>query len=287
MVMWLKKLGIILVGALLFASAVVFFYIPAGISTGGITGIAIIAHTLFGFPVGITAILLNMPLFIAGWRLLGGHFAAVSAIATGMTYVLTDTLGLFAKYLPQYPAAQEPLLSALFGGLLLGAGLGLVFTTGATTGGTDIVVRLVALKYKHLTMGRLVLFTDLLVITAGTVVNGNITSFLYAVIALYVSSIAIDGILYGTERGSVAFIITSNGAAIKKELMNGLNRGVTLLRAEGGYTGGERNMLLCAVKKQQLAVLKEIVAAADANAFVIMTDASEVLGNGFSGLKGR
>jgi uncharacterized membrane-anchored protein YitT (DUF2179 family) len=170
----------------------------------------------------------------------------------------------------------------VFGGLLMGAGLGLVFLKGATTGGSDIIARLLKFPFPHVQIGKLMLAFDGFVVVAAGFVFGSVNHMLYAVIALYISVQALDGILYGLNVERLAFIISDRIPDIAEKISEHLGRGATLLRGEGAYTGTERKIALCAIKRQQIAELKKLVKESDPGAFVILTEANEVLGEGFA-----
>ena len=268
---------VITLGAALFAFAVAFLLDPNGIVPGGVTGIAMLLCGLFPrLPLGVTILILNVPLFVLSWRGLGHRFLLLSGFGTLVSSVFID---VFGKTLP--PVQTEPLLAGVFGGLLMGAGLGIVFTKGATTGGSDIAARLLKVPFPHMQLGRLILLIDGAVSVAAGVVFGSVNYTLYAVITLYVSSRAMDGILYGLNIERLAFIISGKTAEIAGAITERLGRGATLLHGEGAYTGERRNIILCAVRRQQIAQLKALVKEFDASAFMILTEAREVLGEGF------
>ena len=270
-------LFVIAIGSALFAAAVALLLEPYGIVPGGVTGISLLLCELFPMlPLGMTMLAINIPLFAVSWKLLGHQFLLYSGFGTLMSALLID---LFANQLPAIDT--EPLLAGVFGGLLMGAGLGLVFTKGATTGGGDIIARLLKFPFPSMNIGQLILVFDGCVAIMAGFVFGSINNMLYAIITLYISSNAIDGILYGLNVERMAFIITDNIPQVVKSISERLGRGATLLHGEGSYTGKERKIILCAVKRQQIAALKNLVKETDPNAFLILTDANEVLGEGF------
>ena len=176
---------------------------------------------------------------------------------------------------------MEPMLSALFGGALVGLSLGVVIGQGATTGGTDLLARLLKLRLAWLPMGKLLLGVDLVVIAAVAAAFGDLESALYGVVALYVSSLVMDGVLYGMDTAKVAYIISDRSDAIAAAITGELERGVTILPGRGGWTGGEKEVLLCAFRQRQIARLKALVKGLDPDAFLIVCPAHEVLGEGF------
>ena len=269
----LMAYGQILLGSLLGAIAYPLFLVPNHIAPGGLTGIATILNYLFRWPVGMTSLLLNIPLFLMGYRSMGRVFALRSLVATLLFSLLIDII-------PLPPMTADPLLGALFGGVLLGLGLGLILRGGATTGGTDMAARMVHNRFQHISVGALLFGIDGLVVAlAGIGIQAEYA--LYAFISIYVSSKLIDVVMTGLSSDKACYIISARNEAIKRELMSGLDRGVTVLHAEGGFSGDERPVLLCVLSAQELGRLKAIVRTQDESAFVFITDAHEVLGEGF------
>lgn len=266
----------ITLGAAIHAVGFNWCYAPNNIAFGGITGVAQIINALLPWaPIGVLAILLNIPLFLLGWRLIGGKLLVGTLYAMLASSVFIDLLAM----LPWQP--MEPMLASLFGGVLLGLSLGLVFQQGATTGGTDLMARLLKLKLAWLPMGRLVLAIDLVVIVATAIVFKSLESALYGLTALYVSSLVMDGVLYGVDSAKVAYIISDKYGEITAAIVKDLDRGVTVLHGQGGYSGAEKQVLMCAIKQRQIVSLKRLVKETDPAAFLIVCDAHEVLGDGF------
>ena len=267
---------IILLGSALFAFGLVIFLEPNNIAPGGVSGIAMIINYLFpSVPIGLLIIIMNIPLFIAGWKFEGKPFLVKSLFGTLLSSVLIDLFSDVYRY------TSDPLLAAIYGGIMTGSGLGLLFFRGATTGGSDIIGRLLKIKLPHLSMGKLVLGIDFVVVTAAAVTFGHFNYALYALIALYISSIAIDKVLYGFDTAKVAYIITKYPEEIFRRIDKELERGVTYLHGEGAYTGNATKVLMAAIKMRQIAQLKRIVREVDPSSFVIISDAHEVLGDGF------
>ncbi len=266
----------ITLGAAVHAVGFNWCYAPNNIAFGGITGVAQIVNALLPWaPVGVVAILLNIPLFLLGWKLIGGKLLVGTLYAMLASSVFIDLLAP----LPWQP--MEPMLASLCGGVLLGLSLGLVFQQGATTGGTDLMARLLKLKLAWLPMGRLVLAIDLVVIVATAIVFKSLESALYGLVGLYVSSLVMDGVLYGTDSAKVAYIISDRHREISDAIVHDLDRGVTILHGQGGYSGAEKQVLMCAIKQRQIVSLKRLVKETDPAAFLIVCDAHEVLGDGF------
>ena len=278
---YLSPVAAITLAAAIYAVGFVWCYVPNGIAFGGLTGVAQIINRLFPvLPIGITVIVLNIPLFLLGWKLIGGRLLVFSLYAMFLSSVFIDLLTTLRDWQP-----MEPLLACIFGGLLVGASLGLVFLQGATTGGTDLLARLLKLKLAWLPMGRLLLGIDLAVILAAAAAFGTLYAALYGLVALYVSTLVMDGVLYGLDTAKVAYIISDKNAEIVRVIVRDLDRGVTILHGQGGYTGKERKVLMCAFKQREIAAIRSAVKEIDPTAFLIVCNAHEVLGEGFRDYK--
>lgn len=264
------------IGCLIFSLAVTLFVSPNEISPGGLTGISTALNYLFGLPTGITLFLLNVPILIIGFLKFGGYFIIKTAIATSiLSFTLTITDSILSGF------EIDKILAAVFGGILMGLGLSIVFRHGATTGGIDIIAKLINMKFRHLTVGRLILIMDGIVIGFAALVYGNIESVLYSVISMYSSSRVMDIVLYGADKGRLIYIITQNGKEICNDINNVLRRGVTVLSAKGGYTGKDRCLLLCTVRIHEVASVYSVVDKYDKNAFIVVSEAGEIIGEGF------
>lgn len=272
----LLDLLVIAFGSAIYALSFVIFLSPNNIAPGGVTGISLVIHRLIPYlSIGTLIVVINIPLFIAGWRYEGRPFLFKSLLGTAFSSAFIDLLS------DVYTYTEDPLLASLYGGLLMGLGLGIIFTRGATTGGSDIVSRLLKKKFPHYSMGRIVLVVDLVVISLAAIAFGHISYVLYGIISLYVSSLAIDKVLYGFEMDKVAFIITQKPREVFAAIDRELERGGTYLHSEGAHSGKSSTVLLCAIKMRQIAQLKHIIRMEDENSFVIITDAREILGDGF------
>lgn len=263
----------IALGCALGALAYPLFLVPNHIAPGGLTGLATVLNYLFHWPVGTTSLVMNVPLFIIGYRAMGRVFVVRSLVATVLFSVLIDVI-------PLPPMTQQPMLGALFGGVLVGAGLGLILRGGATTGGTDMVARMIHNRFQHISVGAILFFIDCcVVLMAGFFIEAEYA--LYAFVALYAASKLIDVVMVGLTREKACYIISTQHEQVKREIMEKLDRGVTVLHAEGGYSSQERPVLLCVLSAQELGRLKAIVREADEDAFLFISDAHEVLGEGF------
>lgn len=267
---------IITLGSAIYALSFVWCYQPNNIAFGGLTGIAqIINHFIPIIPVGVTIIVLNAPLFLLGWKFIGGKLLVSSLYAMLISSLFIDLLALRSWQ------AMDPMLATIFGGLTMGISLGLIFQQGSTTGGTDLAARLMKLKLAWLPMGKLVMAIDLIVIVLVAISFHQLHSMLYGLVALYISSLVMDGVLYGLDTAKVAYIISDCNEAIAHILVHDLDRGVTILHGQGAYTGADKKVLMCAFKQKEIAVIKASVKEIDPNAFLIVCDAHEVLGEGF------
>ena len=271
-----RSCGIITLGAVIYALAFDWFVAPNQIAMGGVTGLAQIVNALVPvLPVGVLSILVNVPLFLAGWRLLGGRLLVSSLYAMAVSSLAIDVIAWMHTFPP-----MDPILATLYGGAGMGVGLGLVFSQGATTGGTDIIGKLLKLKLPWLPIGKLVMIPDMVVVILAAVVFGTVNAALYGLIQMYLLSKVMDMILYGWDTSRVAYIITDRWEETVQGLLD-MNRGVTLLQGKGAYTGAEKQVLLVAFKQKQIVALKQTVKSIDPNAFLIVCEAHEILGDGF------
>lgn len=267
----------IALGCAIFALGFDLFLEPNGLTAGGISGIALIViHLAPITTVGVATALMNFPLFFFGGKKIGMRFFIGSIIGTVFFSLFID---LFAGL----PAPEtEPLLAALYGGVICGAGLGIVFVNQASTGGSDIVIRLLKLKYRNAPIGTISLAFDFIVCAATGVVFGDISNMLYSLITVYATSQLIDAMVYKFDFSRVAYIISKEHKRIADSINYDLRRGVTYLYAQGYYSGDDTKVILTAVKQGQLADLKDLVVRIDPNAFIIVQDAHQVLGDGFA-----
>lgn len=272
----LKSALLIALGSAIYAVGFLWCFQPNDIAFGGVTGLAQILNHLFSFiPVGVTVIVLNIPLFLLGFKFIGVRLLVGSLWAMLVSSIIIDALAA----VPFPP--MDPILACIFGGLTLGASLGIVIGQNATTGGTDLAARLLKLKFTWLPMGKLMLAVDLVIIVLGGVAFGKLSSTLYGLVALYISTLVMDMFLYGMDTAKVAYIISDRNDYIAKMLVNELDRGITILHGQGGYSGAEKRVIMCAFKQKEIAVIKHAVKEADPSAFLIVCNAHEVLGEGF------
>ena len=264
-------------GSAIFALGFSLFLAPNDMSAGGISGLALIFVELTGIgSVGTLSILINLPLFILGGLKIGKQFFAGSLLGMVLSSILIDAFA----FIP-FPTL-EPLISVLYGGVICGLGLGIVFICGTSTGGSDILVRLLKLKYRNVPIGQISMCFDAIVVILTGIVFKDVTKSLYTCITVFLCSQVIDAVVYRFDYSKVALIISTEHQKIADAIGKKLDRGATLLHGEGSYTHREMKVVLAAVKKQQVAELKELVMEIDPKAFVIVQEAHQVLGDGFS-----
>lgn len=264
-------------GSAIFALGFDLFLIPNEMNTGGVSGLSMVIRQLLGFgSVGVIQILINIPLFLVGGIKIGKKFFLGSLLGMVSSSVLIDVFSVIP--VPQ----TEYLLGALYGALLCGLGIGIVFAGGTSTGGSDILVRLLKLRYRDVPVGRICLCIDLVVAVLTGIVFGDVTKALYTGITVYITSRVVDSVIYRFDYSKVVLIITREYEQVATVIGEKLHRGTTFLYGQGAYTGRETKVVLTAVKRQQLAELKELVTDIDANAFIIVQEAHQVLGDGFA-----
>ena len=272
MLAWLQ----IVLGCVIGAAAYPTFLDPGKIAPGGLTGVAMIMKHLWGWDIGITSLILNVPLFIVGYKAMGRVFAFRSLVATILFSLMID-------FLPLKEIPVEPILGTLYGGILLGIGLGFILRGGATTGGTDMAARMVHKYLPFLSVGMFLFLIDCVVVIAAWIFIGS-SEALYALICIFVSGKAVDMVMLGLSSNKACFVISDRWEKVSQRLLTEMERGVTQLSARGAYTGTERPVVLCVLPPQEVARLKEIVRQEDEKAFMFITEAHEALGEGFSSL---
>ena len=274
----IKNIMLITLGSFIYAFAFDSLFVPNNIVMGGFTGLA---QTLNRFvpavPIGVTVILLNVPLFILGIRRQGFRLLLDSVLAMSLSSVFIDLIALAVKFKP----IEDHLVACLIGGGMVGLSMGILLMVGATTGGVELAARLLKYHFRHISIGKLCLFIDLMVIALYTAVFRNINDGLYAAIAMYISSLAMDAVVYGRNSSKVACIICSDGHYIKKRLIE-LDFGVTSIRASGGYSDNVKSILVCAFKPSRISELKSAIMELDKTAFVIICNAEDIFGEGFA-----
>ena len=276
-----REWGLIILGAATYAVGFQFFFYPNDIIAGGVTGISTIINLLTGAPVGVVSIILTIPLFAFAWKKFGTRFMLMSLVGMALTYIFVDLFALI-----DFAATDDLFLAGTIGACLNGAGLGLVYRAGATTGGIDIVAKILRRRYPYINFGTFVLVLDIAIIAVFAAIYREWEAAMYAVIAMFVVTRAIDVMLYGLDTSKVCYLISEEKSTeLERAITETMHRGVTRLHGEGGYTGAEREVLMCVIKKRQITDLRKIVRAVDPAAFFVVTDANDVFGNGFGNIQ--
>ena len=275
----IKAYVLMLTGTALTALSFDLFFLSNNIAPGGLTGVATLVHHLTGVQVGLATIALNVPLFLIGYRAVGGSFAFRSLITMLLLSALIDLI-------PEMPLTDDMLLASIFGGVLMGVGLGLVMRAGATTGGTVLAAKIIHTRWAIVSVGGFLFALDCVVVVAAGVVF-DAQAALYAMVAILVTAKVMDLVLQGMNSAKQLLIISDSAEAIAKRVTVDMGRGATLLSATGAYSGEPRGMMLCVVSNTEVARLKEIVAEEDPRAFVTVSNVHEAMGEGFAGLGKR
>ena len=277
---FLRSVLLATIGATLFSLAVVFFYDPNRIAPGGITGFAVILSHLFPvLSTGTLVFCMNVPLLILSWIRFGKKFVALTIYATTLSSLLMDLIKpLAAEYMLP---TDDLLIPALCGAILDAIGLGLVYHSGGCTGGTDIIIKFLRQKFRHIKTGGMSLAINTVVISATFLAFHDIKIAVYSAIAMVISSFILDKVLYGNEGAKLVYIISDKYEDLTNELLSSLSIGVTLLDGEGAYMHKEKKVIMCAVKKQTFSKLRDTVKACDPDAFMIISNATEIFGIGY------
>lgn len=271
----IRKYLMITAGAGIYAVAIALFLDPNQLAPGGVVGISVILNRLVGLPTGTVILCINIPLLLLGVWKLGLKFLLSTIYATVLSSAAVNLLT------PYGPLTEDLLLGAFFGGILLAAGMAVVFKAGATTGGTDIIVRLLKLRYRHIETGKLFFCTDLAVVATSMLVFHDLNTGLYALISIIVFAIVFDIVLYGGDTAKLVYVVSDHEQVIARRIMDELEIGVTFVHGEGAYTGRGKRVILCVAKKQLFPNIKEIVKQEDSLAFMIVSSASDIYGEGF------
>ena len=281
---WIFSYIMIITGAFLLAVGFVFFITPHKIVPGGVYGIAIVLHYLIGTPVGMTALAFDIPLTIIAVKILGPRFGAKTVVGFVMTAVFVD--GLTFIYGTDPLITDDVLLSSIVGAVFVGVGLGMIFKTKATSGGTDIVAMIIS-KYTHLPVGRLLIVVDSTIVLFGLVVFKDWKIPFYSLIVIYITGKILDAFLEGVSYDKVLFIISEKTEEIKHKIIEDLNRGGTLISGKGMYNGDDKTIMFTVVNRREVTILQEFIHRVDPRAFVTVLNASEILGEGFRSLKDK
>ncbi len=274
--LFLLDLGFYMLGSVIYSVGVLGFLASNEISPGGVTGIATVLNFLTDFPIGTAIFLINIPLLALGFVKFGKSFILKTAIATVCTSLVLDF------FEPFFPKMQVDLiLASVFGGSLVGLGISIIMLRGSTTGGVDIVAKLINSRYPHLSIGRIMLVADAFVVLLTAMVYKNTGSALYSIVALYSSSKIMDLMLYGADKGKIVYIISDKTQDIVSDILNLIKRGVTIIDVRGGFMGDKRQMIMCVLRRNEVHSVYKYVHKADKNAFIVVAEAGEILGRGF------
>lgn len=278
---WFKSYILITIGTFLVAAGYVYFITPYKIVPGGIYGISIVLHHLFNTPVGLTALLFNIPLTIIGTKVLGPRFGTKTVVGFVFTSMFVDFLSYFSEFKPL--VENDPLLSSVFGGALVGAGVGLIFKSKATSGGSDVIAMIMA-RITKLPLGQLMMGVDSVIVLVGFAAFGEWSVPLYSWITIFVMGKTIDTVLSGVNYEKTIFIVSEKHEEIRNKIITDLNRGGTFLQGEGMYNGQAKKVIFTVVNHRELAMLEEFINKTDPKAFLTIMDAHEILGQGFKSL---
>ena len=274
------KYLLIVLGSAVYAVGFQFFMFPNNIVSGGVTGIAMILNHFTRWPVGMTVLVLNVPLFLIAWRHFGPQYLVGSLVGTAVSSVCVD---IFAS--TGIVATTDPMLGSIIGGVIKGAGMGMIYYVGASTGGIDIVAKMLRQKYQQINFGTIVLILDVVIVAGYALVLEKYQSAMYSLIGMYVVSKVVDLILYGFDNSSLCYIVSEKSAELAQEIISGhVHRGVTILEGEGAYSHQTKHVIMCVIKRTQIGELRRLVKRVDERAFFIVTDAKNVFGNGFESI---
>ncbi|MBQ9136839.1 MAG: YitT family protein, partial [Lachnospiraceae bacterium] len=270
---WKKRISnffLMTAGSFCYAAAISLFLDPNNLAPGGVTGIAIILNRLFSVSTGTMIFLLNIPIMLLGFWKLGGKLIVSTLYCIALASFLTDRLGTYGAI------TEEPLLAALAGAVLVAVGMGGVFKAGSTTGGTDIIIKVLRLKMPHIKTGALYLILDAMVVTASAFVFKDIDRALYAGIAVFVASFVLDIVLYGRDGAKLIYIISDKSEQITQRLLAELEIGVTYINGKGAYSGKDKKVIMCVMRKQLAPRTEDIIKEEDPEAFMIVSSATEI-----------
>ncbi|MCR4672137.1 MAG: YitT family protein [Lachnospiraceae bacterium] len=266
-----------IVGSILYGIGIVYLFTPANLAPGGVTGIAIMLNYIFGWGIGITTLCLNIPIMIMALTTMGRSFTVKSI----KSIIISSAILYIMENYPIFHIEADILLSAIFGGILMGAGLVIIFMRGSTTGGTDIISFVIKHFFPSLPVGKIMLVADGIIVFSSIFVFGELKSGLYAVIAIFCSTRSIDSILYGLDKGTMMTVVSEKSHEIGDRILHEMDRGVTFLKGYGGYTGNQQDVLMCVVRRQEYGKIRDLVMQTDPHAFVIVGETTAVLGEGF------
>lgn len=269
----------IAVACIVYSLGISLFLSPNALAPGGVSGIAIIIDRLTGAPTGLMIVLINLPLLLAGCFTIGRWFLIKTIYAIAVSSVFID---LWPEFIPKYvPVTEDKFLAAVAGAVLCAIGMGVIFRCGGSTGGTDIVAKLLRRRFRSIKTGRIFLIIDSTIVVCSVFATGMLEDALYAGIALFITSYLLDKILYGTDEAKLLIVISSKPEQIASLLMQEIDVGVTFAEGAGAYTGHEKRIIICAVKKQSFHRAKDLICREDPSSFIIVSNATEVFGEGY------
>ncbi len=291
---WFKDYSLIVIGSFILAVGFVYFISPHKIVPGGVYGIAIVVHYMSqgwfsfwpdGIPIGLFGLILNIPLTIAGIKILGPRFGVKTIVGFVLSSVFMDTI-TYMREVGDAPLVNDVLLSCVFGGVLIGFGLGLIFKSRATSGGSDIIAMIIA-KYSGIQLGQLMIYVDSAIVLVGLAAFQDWQIPLYSWVVIYITGKAIDITLEGASYHKALLIISKKHEEIKQKILVDLERGGTYLKGEGMFTGEEKQIIYTVVSRREVAILEEYISQVDPDAFITVMETKEILGEGFQSLKGK
>lgn len=281
---YIKKYTMLTIACVIFGIGVALFVDPNDLAPGGFTGLAIMINRLIPVNTGMLYLILNIPVILLGIRKFGWKFTVSTLYSILAVSLFTDLFHLMT------PVTYDPLLGAVFGGALIGVGIGLVMRNGGTTGGADIVIKCLKIRIPHMKTGTLMLMLDAAIIGMSGIVFGNFNAVLYGILSSVATSVALDFVLYGGDEARLIYIISDKAEGIAEKLLEDVDIGVTFLNGSGAYHNTEKKVIMCVVKKQLAPRVEEVVENDDQGAFMIITNASEIYGEGYKSFfadKGR
>ncbi len=265
-----------LLGSIIYSVAVLTFLSPNKISPGGVTGVATVINYLFSLPIGVTVFLINIPILVLGLIKFGKIFIIKTAVATAVVSAMLDLCEVF---LPKLHI--DLILASVFGGSLMGLGISIIMLRGSTTGGVDIIAKIINKRFPYLSVGRVILFVDAFVVILAAIVYRNVQTALYSVISLYAASKIMDLLLYGADKGKIVYIISDKTQDIVYDILTVVNRGVTVIDVWGGYLGDKKRMIMCTVRRNEVHAVYKYARKHDNKAFIVVAEAGEIFGEGF------
>ena len=269
----------VIIGAAVYAAGIQLFFRPVQLVSGGVTGIAMVINLVTNLPVGVMIIVINIPLFIVAFKKFGFKFMLSSLVGMIASSVFIDLFSFM-----NFQLTDDPLLSAIYGGVATGLGSGIIYTSGGTAGGIDVIAKFFREKYPYVNFGTFILVIDAVVVISYALIFRAYEKAMYTVLAVFIASKVIDTVLYGVSHSKLCLIISEHSEEIKAEIVKTLHRGVTMMQGKGAYSGLDKQVLLCVVKRQQIVEIRRLIRKIDQQSFVIVTDTRDVFGKGFGNI---